>query len=588
MFDLEAAATVSTPPAIVSSQIATAPLGGRKRWRLRTTPLRGRLAHSGLPELIALVLENRGIGTLSEAQGFLGGKETSLGDASLLPGFDGAIGLLRAAVREKRLVSVYGDFDVDGITSTAILTDTLRDLGGEVLPYIPHREREGYGLNVRAIDSLADRGVELLVTCDCGTSNLVEVNHARELGIEVIVVDHHLPPQALPNATAFVNPKLPEHDYEFIDYATGGLAFRLAEALYADAHKPFPEQRYAELAALSTVADMVPLLGENREIVRRGLAALAETQRPGLKALMAVAGVTPKNVTSESIAFSLAPRINASGRLADARLALDLLLTRDEGSAIALAASIDGLNKERQRMTLEAQKLAQEMMEGRLDASLVLVGHQDFHQGIIGLVASRLVETFGRPAVVYQRGESESRGSCRSIAAYDITGGLRSCGDLFERYGGHKQAGGFTIRNERLPALEERLLEHAASQLDGLDLAPALEIDAEWPLNALRSQEIRWLAKLQPYGVGNPDVLLLSRDVTVVEAKGVGEDGRHLKLKLRSGPVVWPAIAFGWDAPLPEPGSHVDLVYSLSADRYGPSEGGGALQLTVVDLVANV
>jgi single-stranded-DNA-specific exonuclease len=301
---------------------------------------------------------------------------------------------------------------------------------------------------------------------------------------------------------------------------------------------------------------------------------------------MAVSGVKPKEVTSESIAFSLAPRLNASGRLADARLALDLILTREEGTALALAESIDLLNRDRQRMTLEAQALARLMVETRPEAPLLLVGHEDFHQGIIGLVASRLVESFGRPAVVYQRGEAESRGSCRSIAEYDITGGLRSCGDLFERFGGHLQAGGFTIRTDRLAALEQRLVEHAAVKLDGFDLTPTIDIDAEWPLSALRSQEIRWLAKLQPYGVGNPDVRLLSRDVTVVEAKGVGEDGRHLRLKLRSGAVVWPAIAFGWEGDIPTEGSRADLVYSLSADRYGPSENGGALQLTVVDLAS--
>ena len=212
------------------------------------------------------------------------------------------------------------------------------------------------------------------------------------------------------------------------------------------------------------------------------------------------------------------------------------------------------------------------------------MGHSDFHQGIIGLVASRLVDSLGRPAAVYQQGESESRGSCRSITEYDITGGLRACGDLFERFGGHKQAGGFTIRSQRLAELEERLVEHAAKALQGHDLTPMLDIDAEWPLNELRSQEIRWLGKLQPHGQGNPEARLLSRDVSVVEAKTVGEGARHVRLKLKSGGVVWPAIAFGWEGAAPEEGSHVDLVYSLSSDRYGPSANGGALQLNVLDM----
>jgi single-stranded-DNA-specific exonuclease len=218
------------------------------------------------------------------------------------------------------------------------------------------------------------------------------------------------------------------------------------------------------------------------------------------------------------------------------------------------------------------------------DAPLVLVGHRDFHQGIIGLVASRLVESLGRPAAVYQEGESESRGSCRSIFEYDITSGLRACGDLFERYGGHRQAGGFTIRSQRLQELEARLLEHAAEALKGYDLTPVLDIDAEWPLGDLRSQEIRWLGKLEPHGQGNPQATLLSRNVNVVESKTVGDGDRHLRLKLKSGASVWPAIAFGWTGEAPQEGSQVDLVYSLSADRYGPSENGGALQLAVLDM----
>jgi len=570
------APTVSIPP-------RSAGRGARKAWRLRQSPLRGRLQHSGLPKLVAFVLENRGVASTADAQRFLGGRETHFSDPFRIPGFETALTVLRDALAQRRSISVYGDFDVDGITSTAILTETLQALGGDVTPYIPHREREGYGLNVRAIDSLADRGVEVLVTCDCGTTANPEVEHARTLGMEVVVVDHHIPPSLLPETSALLNPKLP-HEDDLTEFSTAGLAFRLAEALYESQGKAFPESRYAELAALGTVADMVPLVDENRELVRRGLAAFAESERPGLLALIETAGVKPSAVSSETIAFGLAPRINAAGRLADARLALDLLLSQEEAEALALAAQIDGLNRERQRMTLEAQKLALEITQSRPDAPLTVVGHEEFHQGIIGLVASRLVETLGRPAAVYQRGEAESRGSCRSIPEYDITAGLRSCGDLFERFGGHRQAGGFTIRSERLDELEQRFVEHAARELDGHELAPVLDIDAEWPLNELKSQEIRWLGKLEPHGQGNPDPTLLSRNITVVESKTVGSDDAHMRLKLKSGAVSWPAIAFRWDRELPEAGSHVDVVYSLSADSYGPSDNGGALQLTVLDL----
>jgi single-stranded-DNA-specific exonuclease len=532
------------------------------------------------------VLENRGVGSNAEAQKFLDGKDTPLSSGVGMPGFESAISLLRTAIKEDTLVSVYGDFDVDGITSTAMLTETLRDLGGRVLPYIPHREREGYGLNKRAIDSLADRGVGLIVTCDCGTTSIDEIEHAHSMGVEVIVVDHHVPPAELPDAGAMVNPKLGD-DHEpgsIADFSTGGIAYRLAEALYDDAHRTFPAERALELATLSTIADMVPLLGENRELVRRGLAAMAQTKRPGLRALMQVSNLRPGDMTAEGVGFQLAPRINAAGRLADAKLALDMLLCDDEAQALEMAQTIDALNKQRQQMTLEAQTRAREMLEVHPDAPITVVGDEAFHQGIIGLVASRLVELTGRPAAVYQKGPAESRGSCRSIPVYDITAGLRHCGDLFERYGGHHQAGGFTIRNENLEELERRLTEHAGVALLGHDLAPTIEIDAEVPLNQLRSQEIRWLGKLQPYGMANAEPVFLSRDVMVAEARGVGEGSKHLRLKLRSGNVVWPAICFGWEGEMPVDGSRIDLVYTLSTDRYGPSGEGGALQLMVQDL----
>jgi single-stranded-DNA-specific exonuclease len=234
-------------------------------------------------------------------------------------------------------------------------------------------------------------------------------------------------------------------------------------------------------------------------------------------------------------------------------------------------------------MTAEAQEMARQLVETRPEAPLILVGHEDFHQGIIGLVASRLVESFGRPAVVYQKGPEESRGSCRSIPTYDITSGLRHCGNLFERYGGHKQAGGFTIRNNHLEELEERLLEHAGVSLLGVDLTPTLDIDAEWPLTDLKGQEIQWLNKLQPIGQGNPEVRLLSRGVLVTEAKTVG-DGTHARLKLKAG-ATWPAIAFNYEGPLPAEGSSIDMVYTMSADRYGPTGNGGALQLQVLDMI---
>jgi single-stranded-DNA-specific exonuclease len=560
-----------------------------RRWRVRPQTSGNPLAHQGLPDLVALILQLRGIRTKAEAQIFLGGRDLPQRDLYLLPGMREAIARLRQAIKDKESVTVYGDFDVDGITSTATLTESINDLGGCARPYIPNREREGYGLNLRAIESLARSGTSIIVTCDCGTTNLTEIRRARELGMDVIVVDHHTTPPLLPPAAALVNPKLPESGYPFSEYATAGLAYRLAGLLYEACGRSFPSERYLDLAALGTVADLVPLVDENRAIVSQGLDALARTTRPGVAALMRVAGIAPREVSSQAIAFALAPRLNAAGRLDDAVMALELLMTEDERRAETLATLVDDLNRQRQEMTREAEKLARDLTAGRPDVPLTFVGHESFHQGVVGLVASRLVEMFGRPAVVFQAGSELSRGSCRSIAEYDIVGGLRACAELFERFGGHRQAGGFTIRNDRLAELEERLIGHAAGVLAGTELGPFVDVDAEWELARVRGQEIKWLGRLEPYGMANPEPTLLSRDVQVLDAWTVGEDGRHLRLKLRDGAVTWSGILFGWEGEVPPAGSRADVVYSFSTDRYGPRyEGdGGAMQLSLADLAVH-
>jgi single-stranded-DNA-specific exonuclease len=563
-----------------------APDRGRRRWRLRPRPAKRSLAHSGLPDLVALLLELRGISTLSQAQVFLGGRALPRRSLLDMAGVAEAVDRLQRAIRDQEVVTVYGDFDVDGITSTATLTEAINDLGGCARPYIPNRQREGYGLNVAAVEALAARGTRVLVTCDCGTTNVDEVARARELHVDVIVVDHHAPPARLPAANALINPKLPSSNYPFRDFATAGLAFRLAEELYDACGRPFPDQRYLDLAALGTVADLVPLVDENRDLVRRGLAAIASTERPGVLALVEAAGLQPQDVTSQAVAYALAPRLNAAGRLDDAGIALELLMTDDEGRARDLAARVDDLNRLRQEMTREAERMAHELSSGSADLPLSFVGHAGFHQGIVGLVASRLVEVWGRPAVVFQVGDTHSRGSCRSIPEYDIVSGLRACGDLFERYGGHRQAGGFTIANSNLPALEERLIEHARAALRDVDLGPVLHIDTEWELGSVRGREIQWLAKLEPHGMGNEAPALLSRGVTILDAWSVGDEGRHIRLKLKDGPVTWAGILFGWEAPPPPPGSRADIVFTFGADRYGPTYAGAGnpMQLTLLDM----
>ncbi len=553
--------------------IATSTAG--KRWRIQPDP--PSVPQGDWPALIARLLANRGVTTAAGARAFFDGETPPALPA--LPDLAPAVERLARACRSGETVAVFGDFDVDGITAAALLTESLTALGARPIPYLPHRVDEGYGLNTKAIDSLHGLGATLLVSADCGTSSIDEVAHARRLEMEVIVVDHHKVPERLPLGALIVNPK--RDDAIRDEPAACGIACYVLRALHDSLGRPANEARMLELAALGTVCDMAPLVGENRRLVRDGLRAIARTERPGLRALMEVAAVDPARVDTEAIGFALGPRLNAAGRLAHARLAFDLLTAPDEERARPLAIELDVLNRKRQQATEAAFALAEELVADEGDAPLLMLGHADLPAGIVGLVAARLADTRHRPAVVYQQGEQESRASCRSIEQFDITQALRDCPrELFVRFGGHRAAAGFTAENEQLPAIKERLLAIAEERLAGEDLRPAIAIDVELPLAALRGEEIRWLARMAPHGMGNPEPTFLSRNVLVAERQQVGADGRHLRLKLRDGAVAWPAIAFRQSGDGIDEGARIDVVYSLSADRR-ISDG---LELRVVDL----
>ncbi len=547
----------------------------RPRWRVRPAP--EATPAGDWPPLIGRLLALRGVRSAAAALAFVD-LDARSGAAPALPDLDRAVARLAAACRRGEAVAVFGDFDVDGVTAAALLVEGLEALGARPIPYLPHRVNEGYGLNVKAVETLAALGATLLVTADCGTSSIREIGLARSLGMDVLILDHHSVPAQLPAATAIVNPK---RDAAIADEpSAGGIAYYVLLALYEALGRAPDEAAMLPLAALSTVCDMAPLSGTNRLLVRDGLRALARTERPGLRALLAVSGVDPARVDTEAIGFALGPRLNAAGRLAHARLAFDLLTCRDEERAAELAGELDALNRRRQRETEDALALANELLDQEDDAPLLMVGHADLPLGIVGLVAARLAEARHRPAAVYGQSDEESRASLRSIPEFDVTAALRTCGELFERFGGHRMAAGFTARNDRLPEIKERLIARAEEQLDGVELAPALEIDAELPLASIRGDEIRWLARLAPHGVGNPQPAFLSRGVLVVERQAIGQDARHLRLKLRDGAVVWPAIAFRHDGDGIDEGARVDLVYTLAAER----RTADGLELRVLDV----
>jgi single-stranded-DNA-specific exonuclease len=565
--------------------------GGRRRWRLRSAPSAEALARSPFPPLIRRLLAQRGVVNEEDAARFLHLEPWTGADPLLLPGVQPAVERLAQAVARRETVAVFGDFDVDGITAAALLTEALRELGATALPYIPDRFREGYGLNVSAIADLAGRGAGLLVAADCGTSSIAEVAEANRLGMDVLVLDHHAIPPELPASLALVNPKLGDGCGPHADLASVGVAYQTVAALYRAIDRPWEGNRFLDLVAIGTVGDLVPLLGENRHLVKLGLAALQNTGRPGLRALMATTGARPGAMDAESIAYGLAPRLNAAGRLAHAEASLRLLLTTSDSEGQALAAQLNALNQERQRQTEQAVALASELLaiedpQGSLP--LIFIAHPDIPQGIAGLVASRLLDERYRPAVVCQTGEGQSRASCRSIPEFDIVGALRRQEKLLVRFGGHRLAAGFTVANENLPALKQALLKHADETLVGVELSPALDIDAELPLARLRGEEIRWLQSFAPHGQGNPEPTFLSRGVLVAEARAIGNEGRHLRLRLKDGLVTWPAVGFDLGELAMEPGQRADVVYALAVDRRSGdtySAGSGqALELRVKDL----
>jgi single-stranded-DNA-specific exonuclease len=561
-----------------------------KRWQIAPPVPPSHVARfPHLHPITVQVLYNRGVIDPADVTAFLSGED---GEANPfdLRGMPAAVTRLRRALRAGEPITVYGDFDADGVTATALLVQVLRALGGHVRPYIPHRVDEGYGLHKAALTRLARAGFRVVVTVDCGVRSPKEVAHANRLGLDVIVTDHHSVGRQLPEAVAVIDPKRAESRYPFRELAGVGVAYRLAQALLRS-HRQTPvtrrevrleEEDLLDLVALGTVADLVPLLGENRTLVHRGLARINRMQRPGIEALCRQAGLRPGQVDATAIGYALGPRINAAGRLAHAKAAYQLLETQYPAEADQLAGELDRLNRERQQLTRETQERARQMaLERAGEAPLLFAAAPDFLAGIVGLVASRLVDEFYRPAVVVEVGGKASRGSARSIPDFHITHALDECADLLIRHGGHAAAAGFTVSNEHLDELADRLRTLAAEQLSDVELIPALSVDTKVELSQMSWELQRELSQLEPCGYANPHPLFLSRNVRVQGQRAVGSDGQHLKLALSDGWATWDAIAFRqgeWAGKLPD---RVDVVYHLAVNEWN---GQRWLQLNVQDV----
>jgi len=554
--------------------------------------------------ILGQILFNRGYATDAAARAYLRGKSTFDTSPWQLTGIETTVTRIRYALEHAEPIAIYGDYDVDGVTATALLVQTLRALGADVRGYIPNRFDEGYGLNPEALDNLKEQGVRLVITVDCGIRSPDEAAYARTIGLDLIISDHHHPAAGeLPPALAVINPKQPGDTYPDKDLAGVGVAYKIAQALIEASEQRIPGSRdmasrsvlrdtethdtetldsLLDLVALGTVADLAPLTGENRVLVRKGLQIIRTTHRQGLFALANVAELSLPRTTATHIGFVLGPRLNAAGRLDSALAAFELLTTTDVLRAGELAQKLDVQNRERQAKTRTTQEQAEKIaLAEDPDALLLLAVHPDFNPGVVGLAASRLVDLYYRPAIVGQNGEEFTRCSCRSIPEFHITDALDQCADLLVRHGGHAAAAGFTVKNENLPKLISRLKSIAAEQLGGQDLRRTLNADIEVQLSELKPELLKHLDYLQPTGYGNPEAVFVSRNVRVKSSRAVGADGKHLKLTLTDGRIDFDAIGFGFGHLLPKLPGRVDVMYTFELNEYN---GRSTYQLKLKDL----
>lgn len=551
-------------------------LASRARWKIKevdNTAAARLIEQLNLSPLLAKLLVARGMSDVEEVRRFLQADADQIYDPYLMDGMREAVERIRCALDRKEWIRIYGDYDADGVSSTSLMVHLMRQLGASFDYYIPHRIHEGYGLNKNALDQAKESGVGLIITVDTGISAWPEVEYAASLGIDVIVTDHHEPPEKLPPAYSVINPKKPGCPYPYKQLAGVGVAFKLAHALLGRL-----PQELLEMAALGTVADLMPLTDENRVLVKLGIESMRSTTNPGLSALMDAAGVDKKELSAGHIAFSLAPRINASGRLESADDAVRLLTTNDREEADRLAFELDQLNKERQRIVEEMTAEALAMLENTPDLAghkVLVVWKENWNAGVIGIVASKLLEKYYRPTIVLGIDPETglAKGSARSITGFDLYKALSSCSELFEHYGGHQAAAGMTIASERIPELKLRLEAYAADCLTEQDLIPEIQVDFHCGLEDATLEGITQLERMAPFGMGNPSPRIVIKELELQDCKKIGREKQHLKLTLvqeeRQVPAI-EAVGFGKGS-LAEriaPSASIDILGELSVNEW--------------------
>ena len=558
-----------------------------QKWRIAEPhpEAAARLTAAGYPCLVSAVLASRGIATAEEAAAFLEHEQRLTYSPFLMADMDKAVERVQRALADHERIAVFGDYDVDGITATCILVDYLQSRGADVLHYIPRRIEDGYGLSVDAIEGLYRKGTRLLITVDCGITGVEEVDFANSLGMDVVVTDHHECKETLPRAVAVVDPHRPDCGYPFKHLAGCGVALKLALALGGPDREEALFSRYCTLAAIGTVADVMQMSGENRTIVSRGLAAIEHSDFIGLHALLKEAGLAGREITSVQIGFVLAPRINAAGRMGAADKAAELLLCTDPAEAERMARELCALNRERQNVEQTIYSQAEEMI-ARLpdrDRSALVLESSRWHQGVVGIVASRLSEKYSRPSFMIHLNGDTGKGSCRSWGGFNLFAALESCKDLLLGFGGHELAAGFTIEEANIPAFRERMNDYARSFQGGAAPVSVLDVDvAITHPSAVTLEELEALSALEPYGSGNARPVFCLLGATLLRTQNVGQN-RHLKLRLGKGSAQFDGIFFSTVAEDCgcRPGDRVDAAFYLQVNEF---RGSRTVQLQMVDL----
>ena len=533
-----------------------------------------------ISEIIARVLLNRGICEAEEIDKFLHPKLENLHDPFLLNDMEIAVDKIIECMNKKEKITIYGDYDVDGITSIATLSKFLTELGVENDYYLPNRLDEGYGLNNNALDKIATGGTKLLITVDCGISAYEEIEYAKKLGLEVIVTDHHECPEKIPEALAVIDPKREDSTYPFSSLAGVGVTFKLIHAISIKLSLDRKRYlKYLDIVCLGTVADIVPLVDENRIIVSFGLMLVRETRNIGLRALIEITGYTA--IDSTAISFGIAPRINACGRMGEAEIALKLLLTASPEEAKEIANKLNLLNKERQEVEKSIINEAIEMIERDklYNKDIIIVGSKNWHHGVIGIVASKITELYYKPSVLISFEDGIGKGSGRSIEGFDLHEALTKCGDYLEKFGGHEMAIGLTLKEENFNAFKTKLEEIASETIDK-EAVPSIKVDAIIEPKSINMDIFASMKLLEPYGESNSSPLFVSKNLKVESVRLLSND-KHIKLTLRDGNILLSAIGFNLGDKVVRLGDKIDLVYALEINKYNNTE---TIQLNVKDI----